>query len=100
LIGAVLIGFLTASAGATTSAVILPFLLGGISIVTSVFGIMLVNFVKGNPSNLLMGSVAVSSGLSAILYWPAIHSLFPAETIMGGVPRSPGALFVCSIIGL
>src|SRR5712664_1582077 len=55
LIGAILIGFLTASAGATTSAVILPFLLGGISIVTSVFGIILVNVVKGSPSNLLMG---------------------------------------------
>ncbi len=51
----------------------LPFLLGGISIVTSVFGILLVNTVKGNPNNLLMGSVAVSSALSAIAYWPAIR---------------------------
>ncbi len=100
LIGAILIGFLTASAGATTSAVILPFLLGGISIVTSVFGILLVNTVKGSPSNLLMGSVAVSSALSAIAYWPAIHHLFPAAAVIGGVSRTPAALFTCALIGL
>ena len=75
LIGAILIGFLTASSGATTAAVVLPFLLGGISIVTSVFGILLVNVVKGSPSNLLMGSVALSSGLSAIAYWPIARDL-------------------------
>ncbi len=100
LIGAILIGFLTASSGATTAAVVLPFLLGGISIVTSVFGILLVNTVKGSPSNLLMGSVAVSSALSAIAYWPAIHSLFPAATVIGGVSRTPEALFTCALIGL
>jgi K(+)-stimulated pyrophosphate-energized sodium pump len=100
LIGAILIGFLTASAGATTSAVILPFLLGGISIVTSVFGIILVNTVKGSPSNLLMGSVAVSSALSAVAYWPAIHKMFPAPTVIGGVSRTPEALFFCALIGL
>ncbi len=100
LIGAILIGFLTASAGATTSAVILPFLLGGISIVTSVFGIILVNTLSGSPSNLLMGSVAVSSALSAVAYWPAIHHLFPNPTVIGGVMRSPAELFVCALIGL
>ena len=100
LIGAILIGFLTASTGATTSAVILPFLLGGISIVTSVFGIILVNTVSGSPSNLLMGSVAVSSGLSAVAFWPAIHHLFPNAAVIGGVSRSPATLYVCALIGL
>ena len=89
LIGAILIGFLTAASGSTTSAVILPFLLGGISIVTSVFGIILVNSINGSPSNLLMGSVLVSSTLSGIAYWPAIHHMFPTAVVIGGVSRTP-----------
>ncbi len=100
LIGAVLIGFLTAAAGVKTEAVVLPFLLGGISIITSVVGIMLVNFVNGSPSTLLMGSVAVSSGLSAIAYWPAINYLLPNGAVLGGAMRTPAALFAAALIGL
>ncbi len=100
LIGAVLIGFLTAGAGVQMNAIVLPFLLGGISIITSVVGIILVNAVNGSPSTLLMGSVAVSSALSAVAYWPAIHYLFPAAVSIGGVERTPLSLFYCALIGL
>ena len=100
LIGAVLIGFLTAASGAQMNAVVLPFLLGGISIVTSIVGIVLVNAVNGAPATLLMGSVAVSSALSAVAYWPAIHNLFPQPVVIAGATRTPGGLFVCALIGL
>ncbi len=100
LIGAVLIGFLTAASGAQMNAVVLPFLLGGISIVTSIVGIVMVNAVNGSPSTLLMGSVAVSSALSAVAYWPAIHYLFPQPVVIAGATRTPGGLFVCALVGL
>ncbi|MBS0659938.1 MAG: sodium-translocating pyrophosphatase [Verrucomicrobia bacterium] len=105
LIGAIFIGFLTAAAGFKTGAVILPFLLGGISIVTSVVGIMLVNYVDGKPSNLLMGSVALSSALSAIAYWPAIHYLMPTAQVFNQGKANellvtPAAVFGCALVGL
>src|SRR5450432_1074606 len=97
LIGAILVCFLTAGAGLKMQAVILPFVLGGISIVTSVAGILLVNFMKGSASFLLMGSVAVSSALSAIIYYPTINHLFPNGVVIAEIQRSAGGLFICAL---
>jgi K(+)-stimulated pyrophosphate-energized sodium pump len=74
LIGAVLIAFLTLSE--TPQAIIYPFLLGGVSLVSSIIGIIYVNVNKTSPTASLMGAVGISALISAIAYWPITHSLF------------------------
>src|SRR5213596_3648930 len=63
LIGAVLVGALTM--GGQQAAIIYPFVLGGISIISSVVGIIFVNFSKARPASALMGGVGVGSVVSA-----------------------------------
>jgi len=75
LIGAILVGWLTLKD--VPAAVIYPFVLGGISILTAIFGILFVRLSKASPSNVLMGAVACSGFVSAILFWPATQLLFP-----------------------
>ena len=47
-----------------------------------------------------MGRSATSALVSAILFWPATHQLFPNGVIIGGVERSPNELYFASLIGL
>ncbi len=99
LIGAVLVGFLTLSE--TPAAVVYPFVLGGISVLGAILGILYVNFRKDSPGLLLMGAVAASGLVSAVLYWPATHLLFP-DGIVGanGLVRSANDLYCASLVGL
>src|SRR5882762_7624654 len=93
LIGAILVGVLTA-------AIVYPFVLGGISVLGAICGILFVNFGGGKPAGVLMGAVGMSALVSAILFWPATHQLFPNGVIIGGVLRSPNDLYFASLIGL
>src|SRR4051794_2932330 len=98
LIGAILVGALTL--GSYPAAVIYPFVLGGISVLGAVIGILFVNISGGRPGSVLMGAVGASGIISAILYWPATHLLFPNAVTIGGIARSAGDLYLASLVGL
>ena len=98
LIGAILVGALTLAAN--PAAIVYPFVLGGISVLGAICGVLFVNFAKGKPANTLMGAVVASAIVSAILFWPATHLLFPDGVTIGGRTRSANDLYFASLIGL
>ncbi|HEY1771173.1 MAG TPA: sodium-translocating pyrophosphatase [Chthoniobacterales bacterium] len=98
LIGAILVGALTLAA--TPAAIIYPFVLGGISVLGAICGILYVNMSNGKPGSVLMGGVMASALVSAILFWPATHLLFPNGVIIADALRSPNDLYIASLVGL
>src|SRR6266568_4144657 len=98
LIGAILVGALTLPD--TPAAVIYPFVLGGISVLGAILGVLFVNFAGGKPANVLMGGVITSAIVSAVLFWPATHYLFPTGVMIAGQMRSPTQLYLASLVGL
>jgi len=98
LIGAILVGVLTVSNA--PAAIVYPFVLGGISVLGAICGILFVNFGGGKPAGVLMGAVGMSALVSAILFWPATHQLFPSGVEIAGKMRSPTDLYFASLIGL
>ena len=98
LIGAILVGALTL--GTYPAAIVYPFVLGGISVLGAVLGILFVNLSGGKPATVLMGAVGASAVVSAILYWPATHMLFPNAVNIGGIDRTANDLYWASLVGL
>src|SRR6266581_753953 len=98
LIGAILVGALTLAA--EPAAIIYPFVLGGISVLGAILGVLFVNVANGKPASMLMGAVITNALVSAILFWPATHRLFPNGLTVGGLVRSPTQLYFASVIGL
>src|SRR3981081_3474933 len=98
LIGAILVGALTLAS--YPAAIVYPFVLGGISVLGAAVGILFVNVSGGRPANVLMGAVGASGVVSAILFWPATHHLFPNGISVGGVARSANDLYFASLVGL
>ena len=98
LVGAILLGALTLAA--YPAAVIYPFVLGGISVLGAIIGILFVNISGGKPATVLMGAVGASGLVSAILFWPATHMLFPVDVMINGVARSANDLYFASLVGL
>src|SRR5947209_7762329 len=98
LIGAILVGALTLAA--EPAAIIYPFVLGGISVLGAICGVFFVNIAGGKPAPVLMGAVITNALISAILFWPATHYLFPEGITIAGVLRTPTQLYFASLIGL
>ncbi len=98
LIGAVLIGALTMQGN--TAAIVYPFLLGGISIIGAVLGILLVNQRQGSPGRRLLEAVGVNAGLSAVLYLPITFWLFHGPQYIGNHVYSAGGIYLSSLVGL
>ena len=98
LIGAILVGALTLKGN--SAAIVYPFVLGGISVLGAICGVLFVNVVKGKPAAALMGGVLMSAIISAILFWPATHYLFPNGITIAGATRTPTELYLASVIGL
>lgn len=98
LIGAILVGALTLPDN--PAAVIYPFVLGGISVLGAILGVLFVNVAGGKPANVLMGGVVTSAIVSAVFFWPATHYLFPAGVMIAGLMRSPTQLYWASVVGL
>src|SRR5438045_6198504 len=98
LIGAILVGVLTVTNA--PAAIVYPFVLGGISVLGAIVGILFVNFGGGKPAGVLMGAVGMSALVSAVLFWPATHQLFPNGVEIAGKMRSPTDLYFASLIGL
>ena len=101
LIGAVLVGALTAATGAGAAAVVYPFLLGGVSIIASIIGVLFVNSYGGKAGPALMGGVLVSSVISAAAFYPLTRTIFPdGLALKDGAILTSGSLFASAIIGL
>jgi K(+)-stimulated pyrophosphate-energized sodium pump len=98
LIGAILLGSLTLVGN--PAAIVYPFVLGGISVLGAIIGILYVAFKHGNPGSVLMGAVMASGLVSAVLYWPATHRLFPEAVKIGGIEHTATDLYFASLIGL
>src|SRR5437879_2958322 len=98
LIGAILVGALTLVGN--SAAIVYPFVLGGISVLGAICGVLFVNVANGKPAAVLMGGVLTSAIISAILFWPATHYLFPTGLTIGGATRTPTQLYFASLIGL
>ncbi|HEV3149166.1 MAG TPA: sodium-translocating pyrophosphatase [Chthoniobacterales bacterium] len=98
LIGVILVGALTIVGN--PAAIVYPFVLGGISVLGAICGVLFVNVANAKPASVLMGAVGASAFISAILFWPATHQLFPYGLTIAGVARSPTQLYFASLIGL
>ena len=98
LVGAILAGLLTL--GANQAAIVYPFVLGGISVLGAIFGILFVNVARGKPTAVLMGAVMINALVSAILFWPATHNLFPSGVNIDGALRPTAHLYFASLVGL
>jgi K(+)-stimulated pyrophosphate-energized sodium pump len=98
LVGAILAGLLTL--GGNPAAIVYPFVLGGISVLGAICGVLFVNVARGKPAAVLMGAVMTNALISAILFWPATQRLFPGGVTIEGVLRSPAQLYFASLIGL
>ena len=97
LIGALLIASL--SLKGIGAALIYPFLIGGISIVGAVLGILWVNVREGSATALLMQGVGLSAVVTAVLGWPVTQALFSGvDTAKLGF--TPNALYGSALIGL
>src|ERR1700737_2773135 len=98
VIGAILVGFLTLPS--TPEAIIYPFLLGGISVIGAIVGIIYVNVRKTRPGRVLVEAVLASALVSAVLYWPITTLLFPATIQAGDQTHSPQQIYLAALIGL
>jgi K(+)-stimulated pyrophosphate-energized sodium pump len=98
LVGAILAGLLTLSGN--PAAIVYPFLLGGISVIGAIFGVLYVNIAGGKPAATLIGAVITNTIFSAILFWPVTRSLFPDGATVGGVVHSSAELYFASLVGL
>jgi K(+)-stimulated pyrophosphate-energized sodium pump len=98
LIGAILVGALTLVGN--PAVIIYPFVLGGISVLGAICGVLFVNVAPGKPAAVLMGGVLTSAIISAILFWPATHYLFPTGLTIAGATRTATQLYFASLIGL
>ena len=103
LIGAILVGTLTLRGGnpdIARAAIVYPFILGGISVLGAILGIVFVNLSNLKPGTSLMGAVGASGLVSAILFYPATHLMFPNGVVTGDIARSSNALYLSALVGL
>jgi K(+)-stimulated pyrophosphate-energized sodium pump len=95
LIGALLVASL--SLKGIGAALVYPFLIGGISIVGAVLGILWVNVRQGSATALLMQGVGISALVTAGLAYPVTYALFSG---VEGLPFTTGALYGAALVGL
>ncbi len=98
LIGGMLVAFLTIAGN--EAALVYPFVLCALSILSSIIGIAYVNFIKQDATRALMGGVAVAGVISAGLFYWATHQMFPTAIMVAGKSVTAMDLFCCSIVGL
>jgi len=100
LIGALLIAHL--SLPNIMPALVYPFLIGGISIVGAILGILWVNIRKGGATTLLMQGVGVSAVVTAVAAWPITQALFHNVDIgvVNGRQITVAGLYGSVLIGL
>jgi K(+)-stimulated pyrophosphate-energized sodium pump len=106
LIGAVLVGALTTAGGTSSSAVIYPFILGGLAIFASIIAIIYVNIAKAAPARALINGVLLSGAISAAVFYPVTQTLFPDGLVVkdilgaGDATFSAMGIYFAAIVGL
>ena len=103
LIGCILVAYLTVFGGdgqPDPAALAYPFVVGGVSILSAILGILTVNFGKGNPTRLLSLGVLVSALASAADLWPLTHVFFPEGLRHDGQIASTNGIYLASLVGL
>ena len=103
LIGCVLVAYLTVLGGdgkPEPAALTYPFIVGGVSILSAILGILTVNFGKGNPTRLLSLGVLVSALASAAALWPLTQIFFPNGLCHDGQIASTIGIYLASLVGL
>lgn len=100
LIGALLIAALQVSGEMQSAALTFPFLLGGVAIIASIIGILVINFRRGSPTRVLVEGVAVTALLCALAFWPVANAVFPEGIIVKDIAYSVGQIYVSTLIGL
>ena len=103
LIGCILVAYLTVFGGdgqPDPAALAYPFVVGGVSILSAILGILTVNFGKGNPTRLLSLGVLVSALASAAVLWPLTHIFFPEGLRHDGQIASTNGIYFASLVGL
>jgi len=98
LIGAIFVGFLTLKS--TPAAMIYPFVLGGISVIGSIFAIFYVNASKQKPGASLITAVVLNVLFSAVLFYPATKLLFPTAIASTEKILTANGLYASALIGL
>jgi len=98
LIGGVLVAFLTVQN--SEAALVYPFVLCALSMISSIIGIAYVNFFKQDATRALMGGVAVAGLVSAVLFKWATKAMFPQGITIGDKLVTASDLFWCSVVGL
>jgi len=104
LIGAVLVGALTAAAA--PAAVIFPFVLGGVAIIASIIGIIYVNLTKASPTSALINGVALAGALTAAAAYPIVQQMFPdglhVKNVLGAgeAVYTSGGIYLAVVVGL
>lgn len=99
LIGGILVGHLTGPAD-NEAVLVYPFVLCGLSILSSLLGIAWVNLVKQAPTTSLVSGVAVSGIVSAGLFQWVTSAMFPESIVMAGKTVTSSDLFYCALVGL
>jgi len=103
LIGCILVAYLTVFGGngqPDPAALAYPFVVGGVSILSAILGILTVNFGKGNPTRLLSLGVLISALASAAALWPLTHMFFPEGLRHDGQIASTNGIYFASLVGL
>jgi len=103
LIGCVLVAFLTVIGGngqPDPNALVYPFIIGGVSILSAILGILTVNYGKGNPTKLISLGVLVSALASAAALWPLTHAFFPNGLPIDGRICTANGIYFASLVGL
>ncbi|MBV9617427.1 MAG: sodium-translocating pyrophosphatase [Ktedonobacteraceae bacterium] len=98
IIGALLVAFLTIPN--TPEAIVFPFVLGGISILGAILGILWVNYRKADPTRVLVEAVTANALVSAVLYLPVTFLLFPKSIHIGTKTVTAQNLYLASLVGL
>ena len=102
--------FLAALTSLGHSAVVLPLVLGGVSILSSIVGTLAVKYRGGSLMTPLYVGVLVSAAISAVAFWPVIDRAVALPNVNAdngaallNVPfggSSAGELYVCALVGL
>ncbi len=100
LIGALLIAALQTSGDGQAAALTYPFVLGGIAIVASVIGIIVINVRTGRPTRVLVEGVTVAAVLCAVAFFPATKMMFGNGLEIDGHTFSAMQIYGASLIGL
>ncbi|MFV0338710.1 MAG: sodium-translocating pyrophosphatase [Chthoniobacterales bacterium] len=98
LIGALLVGFLVLAD--VPAALVYPFVVGGVSIIGSVLGILYVNISKASPTTSLVTAVGINALFSGLVLYPLTHMLFPKALEIGEKSITANNLFFCVVVGL